>query len=154
IRIVGEAQAGSARYRAVATVTDAQKAAFNGLATPPPVLSQSVAVGISPPPSFTLRTDMPEIVFGKDLSATVKVSVARVGDFAEQIALAVQVPTPAQPPAAGLPVGVTAAVKPIAKGQNDVEIVFSATTQAPLGKFSVVLAGTGKKGNETVVQPI
>jgi hypothetical protein len=53
-----------------------------------------------------------------------------------------------------LPPGITAAVKPIAKGTNEIEISFAANAQAPLGQFSVVLIGTGKQGNNTVVQPI
>src|SRR5262249_2695778 len=51
-----------------------------------------------------------------------------------------------------LPGGVTAAVKPIDKDKNEIEIALSANAQAPLGEFNIVLAGTGKKGNDTVVQ--
>jgi hypothetical protein len=149
VRIAGTSQAGTVQYQAVATVTDAQKTAFSGLTTPPPFLSPSIAVGVNPPPLFVLKTDKPEIVFGKDLSATVKVISTRAEGFAEDIALAVL-----PPPPAGLPPGVTAAVKPIAKGTNEIEIVYSASAQAPLGQFSTVLTGTGKAGNNTSVQPI
>jgi hypothetical protein len=149
VRIAGTAQSGAVQYQAIATVTDAQKAAFNGLSVPPQFLSQSVAIGVNPPPLFALKTDKPEIVFGKDLSATVKLISTRQEGFAEDIALAV---LPAAP--AGLPPGVMAAVKPIAKGTNEIEIVFAANAQAPLGQFSAVLTGTGKQGNNTIVQPI
>jgi hypothetical protein len=149
VRIAGTAQSGTVQYQAEATLTDAQKAAFSGLSVPPPFLSQSVAVGVNPPPLFVLKTDKPEIIFGKDLSATVKLVSTRTEGFAEDIAVAV---LPAAP--AGLPPNVTAAVKPIAKGTNEVEIVFAANAQAPLGQFSAVLTGTGKQGNNTVVQPI
>jgi hypothetical protein len=149
VRISGTSQAGSAQYQAIATVTDAQKVAFSGLTTPPPFLSQSIAVGLNPAPLFVLKTSAPEVVFGKDLSATVKVLSTRAGDFMEDIALAVL-----PPPPAGLPPGVTATVKPIAKGTNEIEVVFAANAQAPLGQFSVVLTGTGKQGNNTSVQPI
>ncbi|MBI3865113.1 MAG: hypothetical protein HY290_24835, partial [Planctomycetia bacterium] len=71
--------------------------------------------------------------------------------FGEDIALAI---TPPAPQPGGLPPGVTAAVKPIAKGTNEIEISFAANAQAPLGQYSVVLIGTGKKGNDTIVQPI
>jgi hypothetical protein len=133
----------------VATVTDAQKAAFSGLTVPPPFLSHSVAIGVNPAPLFTLKTDKPEIVFGKDLSASVKLISTKVAGFDEEIAVAVL-----PPPPAGLPPGVTATVKPIAKGTNEVEIVFAANAQAPLGQFSAVLVGTGKQGNNSSVQPI
>lgn len=150
LKIAGTSLAGAVSYQAVATVTAAQKAAFSGLSAPPQFLSQGVAVGVNPAPLFVLKTDRPEIVFGKDLSATVKIVSTRVEGFAEDIALAV---TPVAP-APGLPPGVTAAVKPIAKGTNEIEISFAANAQAPLGQYSVVLIGTGKQGNNTIVQPI
>ena len=53
-----------------------------GLPTPPQALSQTVALAVNPAPLFVLKTDKPEIIFGKDLSASVKVQVARTGDFA------------------------------------------------------------------------
>jgi hypothetical protein len=150
LRIAATSQAGAVTYQAVATVTAAQKTAFSGLSAPPQFLSQNVAVGVNPAPLFVLKTERPEIVFGKDLSANVKVISTRAEGFAEDIVLAV---TPAAPQP-GLPPGVTAAVKPIAKGTNEIEISFAANAQAPLGQFSVVLIGTGKQGNNTVVQPI
>jgi hypothetical protein len=151
IRIAGTSQSGTTQYQAVATVTDAQKAEFNGLLSPPPALANLVALGVNPAPLFVLKTDRPEVIFGKDLSAIVKVQVTRTADFAEEIALALQ---PAPPAAGALPPGVTAALKPIAKGTNEIEIGFSANGQAPLGQFSVVLVGTGKKEKITAVQPI
>lgn len=149
VRIAGTSQAGTVQYQAVATVTDAQKVAFSGLPVPPQFLSQMVAVGVNPAPFFALKTDKPEIIFGKDLSATVKLISTRAEGFAEDIAVAVL-----PPPPAGLPPGVTATVKPIAKGTNEIEIVYAANAQAPLGQFSTVLTGTGKMGNSTIVQPI
>lgn len=148
LKIVGKSTQGDATFTAVATVSAAQRGAFSNLATPPQALSETVAVGINPAPLFTLKTDKPELVFGKDLSATIKVQAARMGDFAEEIAVAV---LPAQN---GLPPGITAAVKPVAKGTNEIDIVFAANAQAPLGEFYAVLQGTGKGGNVTAVQPI
>lgn len=148
LKIVGKSTQGAVTHQAIATVTAAQKGAFSALPVPPPALGETVAVGVTPAPLFVLKTDKPEIVFGKDLSATVKVISTRAGDFAEEIALAV---LPAQN---GLPPGVTAAVKPVPKGANEVDIVFAANNQAPLGQFSAVLLGTGKQGNVTGSQPI
>ena len=52
----------------------------------------------------------------------------------------------------GLPPGITAAVKPIEKDKNEIEIVFSANNKAPLGEFTGVLQGTIKHEKTTVVQ--
>jgi hypothetical protein len=150
LRIAGTSQAGTVTFQAVATVTAAQKAAFSGLSAPPQFLAQNVVAGVNPAPFFSLKTDKPEITFGKDLSANVKLITTRAEGFGEDIAIAV---TPAAP-LPGLPPGVTAAVKPIAKGTNEIEITFAANAQTELGQYSVVLIGTGKMGNNTLVQPI
>ncbi len=148
LQIVGVSQLGGADTKVLASAADVQKAAFNGLPWPPPILADQIAVGVAPAPLFALATNVPELVFGKDLSATVKVSATRTPNFAEEIALALL------PEKDALPAGVTAALKPIAKGTNDIEIVFTANNQAPLGQFSVVLNGTGKQGATAVAQPI
>lgn len=146
VKLQGKAKIGEADYTTDATVSAAQRVAFAGTPLTPQVVSKAVALGTNPQPFFVLRTEPPEIVFGKNLSATVKIKSIRAADFPEAITLAVE---PAQN---GLPAGVTAAVKPIDKDKNEIEIVFTANPQTPLGNFSGVLIGTGKKGNDTVVQ--
>lgn len=147
VKLVGKAKIGEVDYTSTATVNAAQRTAFAGTPLAPQVVSQAVALGLNPQPFFVLRTEPPEIVFGKNLTATVKIKSIRAADFPEAITLAVD------PPQNGLPAGITAAVKPIDKDKNEIEIVFTANAQAPLGNFSGVLQGTGKKGNDTVVQP-
>jgi len=146
VKVIGKAKIGEVEYTSQATVTAAQKAAFAATPRPPQVVSTAVALGTNPQPFFVLRTEPAEIVFGKNLSATVKIKSIRAADFPEAITLAVD------PPTNGLPAGITAAVKPIDKDKNEVEVVFTANAQAPLGNFSGVLIGTGKKGTETVIQ--
>jgi hypothetical protein len=148
LQIVGKTVLNGAEISAVASVADGYKATLFGMPYPPGNLVSTPVAGVTNAGLFTLSTATPEIVFGKDLSATAKVVVARVGDFAEEITIAVQ------PVQDGLPAGITAAVKPIPKGMNEVEIVFTANNGAPLGQFSAVLIGTGKKENTTTVQPI
>lgn len=150
-RIQGIGTEGTTEIKAIATVTESQKVAFSGLSSPPPALGTAVSVGVNPAPFFTLKTEPAEIVFGKDLTATVKVIATRADGFGEDITLAL---LPAQPPADQLPAGVTAALKPIAKGTNEIAITLTANNQAPLGAFGAAIAGTGKKGNDTVVQPV
>ncbi|MBI5759069.1 MAG: pre-peptidase C-terminal domain-containing protein [Planctomycetales bacterium] len=150
-RIQGTATVGTAEFKAIATVTEAQKVAFSGLSSPPPALGGAVTMGVNPAPLFTLKTEPAEIVFGKDLTATVKVVATRATGFAEDIALTL---LPAAPPAEQLPPGITAALKPIAKGTNEIAIVFTANNTAPLGAFSAAFAGTGKLAAVTAVQPV
>ena len=146
IKVLGKAKIGEVEFTSQATVSAAQRVAFAATPLPPQVVSTAVALGTNPQPFFVLRTEPAEIVFGKNLSATVKIKSIRAADFPEAITLAVE------PAANGLPAGITAAVKPIDKDKNEIEIVFTAAAAAPLGSFSGVLIGTGKKGNDTVVQ--
>jgi hypothetical protein len=148
LRIVGTTALNGQEVKSVASVTDVYKGVLGGNPFPPAWLEGRAFAGVAPAPLFTLANSAPEIIFGKDLSATVKIVATRKADFAEDIALAIQ---PAQD---GVPAGITPALKPIAKGTNEIEISFAANNGAPLGQFSVVLVGTGKAGNVTSVQPI
>jgi hypothetical protein len=148
VRIVGTAKIGKTEFKSQATITTAMKASTNQMPWPPQVLEHEIAVGVAPKPPFALAISQPVLEFARKLKATVKVTVTRQPKFDEAITLAV---TPAKN---GLPGGITAAVKPIAKGTNDVEITFSANDKAPLGQFTAVLTATHKKGKQTVVQTV
>lgn len=148
LKVTGTSTLGMATYTATATLADAQKVAFSGLPYPPPALTEKLALGVNPAPLFTLKTDPPALVFGKDLTATVKVVATRAAGFTEDIALTLL------PDKDQLPAGITAALKPIAKDTNEIAIVFTANAQAPLGQFTAAINGTGKKEAVTSVQPI
>lgn len=123
------------------------KARLANMRFPPASLSTSFAAAAAPAAALNWKVEPPEIVFGKELSAKVKLTVTRGEGIDEAVAIAVQ---PAQN---GLPAGITAAVKNIDKGANEVEIVFSANKDAPLGDFTAALLGTHKKGDKTVTVP-
>jgi hypothetical protein len=114
---------------------------------PPQILAEDVELAAAPKPPFVLRTEPASITFGRFLSAKVKIIAERQEGFDEPIALAVT------PEKAAVPDGIAPALKPIEKGQNEVEVVFSATDKAPLGEFTGVIVGTMKKGDANLVQP-
>ncbi|MBM3971018.1 MAG: hypothetical protein FJ302_14345 [Planctomycetes bacterium] len=147
-KIVGTASINNAEYKAVSSVSPALTALFAGLPWPPQNLTESFAVGVAPKMPISLTAEPAELVFGRDLSATVKIKVARQEKFDEAVTIAV---IPAAP--AGLPAGITAAVKPIAKGTNEIDVVFTANAQAPLGEFTVVLTGAINQNNVNTTQP-
>lgn len=147
-KIVGTAQINNAEFKSVSSVSPALTTLFAGLPWPPQNLTDSFAVGVSPKMPISLTSEPAELVFGKDLSATVKIKVARQEKFDEAVTIAV---IPVAP--AGLPAGITAAVKPIVKGTNEIDIVFTANAQAPLGEFTVVLTGAINQNNVNATQP-
>ena len=147
VEIVGSARIGENDYQSSATVTAALKTALAGMPYPPQVLANASALAVSPKPAFVLKTEPADIVFRRDLQATVKVTAERAEGFDEEITLALI------PEKKGLPDGITAAVKPIPKGKNEIEIVFSATAKAPMGGFTGVLTGTLTKDKKKNIQP-
>lgn len=149
-KVVGTAKINNADVTSVASVSPALTTLFSGLPWPPQNLTNSFAIGVAPKMPISLTAEPAELVFGKDLSATVKIKVARQEKFDEAVTIAV---TPAAPPGAGLPAGITAAVKPIAKGTNEIDIVFTANAQAPLGEFTAVLTGAINQNNVNTTQP-
>jgi hypothetical protein len=150
VSIVGRGKNGAEDFEVVASTEDALKAKFSALPWGPQNLSRQVAVGVSPKPQIRLRPEVGEVVFGKSLSATVKVIVDRDTGFDEAVTLVV---TP-DAKKGGLHPTITAAVKPIAKGTNEIAITFTATDKAPLGDFTAVMTGTIKQGKVTVVQTV
>ena len=146
ISIIGTARVGDADVVVPAEISGVLKARNNNMRWSPLFLSKSVAASSAPAPGFAWRAEPNVIVFGKDLSAKVKLIATRAAGFDEAVAVVV---TPAQN---GLPAGVTVAVKNIDKGQTEAEIVISANAQAALGDFTAALNGTLKQGDKTAVQ--
>jgi hypothetical protein len=148
VRIVGRAKIGAQDYESVASVETALKARFSAMLWPPRTLTGTVGLGVSPAAQIALKVETQDVVFGKSLTAKLKVTVTRAKGFNEAITLAV---TPAKK---GLPANVTVGLKPIPKDKNEVEITVTATDKAALGEFTAVLIGTIKQGKVTVVQPL
>ncbi len=148
VKILGTARIGDADVVATADVNGVLKARFANMRFPPAALATNVAASTMPANGLVLKVEPAEIVFGKDLSAKVKVIAERSQGLDEAVAIAV-LPAPSE-----LPAGVTAAVKNIDKGTGEAEIVFAANAQAALGDFTGYLQGTLKQGDKTVVQPV
>jgi hypothetical protein len=150
VTIVGRGKNGEEDFEVVAGTEEAQKAQFSALPWGPQNLDGQVVVGVAPKPQIRLRPEVGQVIFGQSLSATVKVLVDRDAGFDEAITLAV---TP-EAAKGGLPANVTVAVTPIAKGQNEAVITFTATDKAALGDFTAVMTGTIKQDKTTVVQTV
>lgn len=150
VNVVGRAKVGTEDIEILAGTEAALKTRMSAIPWGPQNLDGSMAIAIAPKPQIRLRPETGEVVFGKSLSATVKVLVDRDEGFDEAVTLAV---TP-DAKKGGLPANVTATVKPIAKGQKEAVVTFTATDKAPLGDFTAVLTGTIKQGKTTVVQTV
>ena len=146
IEIVGTARIGDADVVIPAEIGGVLKARNGNMRWAPSQLGEYLAAAAAPAPGFTWRAEPGEVVFGKDLSAKVRLIGTRAAGFEEAVAVAIA------PPQNGLPAGVTIAVKNIDKGQTEAEITISANNQAALGEFTAGLTGTLKQGDKTAVQ--
>ncbi|MGE3313902.1 MAG: hypothetical protein AB7O26_02215 [Planctomycetaceae bacterium] len=148
VRVVGVGKNGETAIQVAATVNDALKAQWNNMPWQPMALAESVAVGVGPKPNFTLKTEPAAVVFGRNLKTTFKVVAQRNAGFTEEIALAIT------PEKTGLPPGVTAEIKPIAKDANEAVVTLTANDKVPLGDFTGVFVATLKKDKDTHTQPV
>jgi hypothetical protein len=105
-----------------------------GLPYPPRTLDRQIGFAVTPKPPFTLaaRFDAPEFLRGGPASVTI--TATRDPGFAEEIALA----------ATGLPKNVTAALKAIPKGQNEVKGQLQIAANSAIGQFPITVTGAAK----------
>lgn len=148
IRILGTAKIGDVDVQSRASVAPAIVAANNGMPFTPPNIEKNFVASAAAKPAFALTAESQEIVFGQDLSTTVKIAAQRGENITEAIALALN------PPMGGLPAGLTATVNPIAKDTNEIVVTFAANNQVPLGDYTAVLVGTHSKDNVNIAQPV
>jgi hypothetical protein len=154
VRIVGTAKIGEAVVESSASISDALRSKFHAMPWPPQILADRAAVAVSPKAPFSLRTEPAKIVVKQKGKTSVKVIVERSSGFDEPITLALNPLPKGNPSKGGLPGGLTAVVKPIPKGKNEIEIVFSANDKAPIGEFTATLVATHKKAKATTTQSV
>lgn len=156
VRIVGTAKIGDRDVKVAADTERSLKTAFNNVAWAPQNLDEHVALAVGAKPAVRFRAEPSDVVFGPNLQANVKLIVDRNQGFDEVINFAVltQAAAPPVPAMGGLPANVTAELKPIAKGANEIEITLKATDKAALGDFTIAFNGTIKQGNQTVTETV
>lgn len=145
--IVGTAEVGGETLTAVASLHDHLKATMSNVPWPSRNLIHSYAAAVTTPAPVNLRIEPAEVIFGKNLSAKVKVIAERTEGWNADIALAIN------PAKNGIPGNITFNPQPIKKGTNEVELTISANDKAALGEFTIGLTGTIKKEKTTSVQP-
>ena len=141
VQLIGRAKIGEREFSAACDVEDALRTQWSATKLVPPTVSRDMVLGVAPANKLALRIEPTEVVFGRELKTTVKVIAERGEGIDEPIVLTTE------PAANALPAGITLALKPIDKGQNEVVLEFTSTDQAPLGPYTIVLVGTHTKAN-------
>jgi hypothetical protein len=138
LRVMARANIGGKEVSKAVLVRDVVKAALSGLPFPPPEMLTSVGVAVTDKPVFSLAVKLANADVIRGVPANVTVTATRSAGFAEEIPLT----------AFGLPANVTAAVKPIPKGANEVQFPLTAAANAGLGPLSFTFRGTTKSGGK------
>jgi hypothetical protein len=145
VRVIGTAEINGKNVVECADASEALVKDLNGLSLPPRDLTRTLAVAVTEKPFFTLEAKLDAPALGRATSLPITVLVKRADDFKEPITLALQ----------GLPPNIDLGNTPIEKDKNETKITLSAKNNAPLGGHSIVITGTGKRGDQqiTVVAP-
>jgi hypothetical protein len=132
--IQGKATVNGKVVTQLASVRTAVSQGLANLPLPPPSTFTSIGLAVTEKPPFALAAnfDAPSYMPGKP--ATLTVTVTRAPGFTAEIALS----------AAGLPPGVTAALKNIPANQNEVKVTLTLTPQAKVGQAALTIAGKAK----------
>jgi hypothetical protein len=136
-RVRGTATVGGQEVVRFAASTDLVKAALGGMPNPPVELLGGCAVAVVEKPPFTLKVtaDPPAVEKGK--AGKLRVEATRDG-FDADIPVAVLY----------VPPSVTAAAKPVPKGQTKAEIALTVAANAAVGAHPLVLRATAKVGGK------
>jgi hypothetical protein len=97
----------------------------------------------APAADFHLRLSLDTLSVNRGAEAKLKVTAERLGGFAEEIRLEL----------APLPAGVTVSPLVIAKGKNDVDLVFKAEANAPVTALPVLVRGLATIAEKEVARP-
>jgi hypothetical protein len=124
----------------VGSVAEPVKAALAGIPTPPPDLTATLAVAVTPPPPFGLSAKADKLSVPAGGSAKLAVDVSRVNGFEGEVTFA----------AAVAPANVTVKAKPAGKGSATAEVEVAAAGNAAVGAGQLVLRGTAKVGGREV----
>lgn len=124
----------------VASVADQVKASLAGIPTPPPELTATVAVAVTPavPFDLTVKADKSTVTAGGSLKLAV--TVGREKGFDGDVSFTT----------AAVPANVTVAAKPAGKGAVAAEVEVTAAGNAAVGPGLLVLRGTAKAGGRDV----
>ena len=119
-----------------ANINDLVKQSMAGLGFPPREMLNTIAVGVTDKPIFVLTPKLgsPDVLRG--MPVTIKIAAAKAMGFDDAITIT----------AVGLPPNVTAALKPLPKGSNEIELQITAAVNAPIGSFNVMFRGAAKSG--------
>ncbi len=145
IHIVGRADINGQIVERRASMAGVIRTRWSNVTILPPHLEQQAAVAVAPTQPLRLAFEPAEIVFGRELSTTVKVTAVRGEGQDQAITLAFV------PEADPLPAGVTFEIKNIEPGTNEVTLAISATPDVAIGPYTVVIQGTHAKDNVNTI---
>lgn len=141
IQIAGQAKIGETEFRTTASTLANLRKLFSGLAYPPAALDGSLGLGIGPvfADFFQLAVEPAPVLFSQAAGVgTLTIKTTKANGFDDPITLAVD----------GLPLGVTATVAPIPKGQAQAAIAIAGPGSLAEGDYTFRVIGTAAFQNQ------
>ena len=145
MRVRGTAKIDGKDVVRYATLTDIAKAALGGMPNPPQELLSDAAVAVVDKPAFEVKLTAESATVEKGKAGKVLVEVVRNAGADGDITLAVL----------HAPANVTAAVKPVPKGQTKADVPLTVAPAAAVGPSQLVIRATTKVGGKdyTITPP-
>ncbi|MBI3468089.1 MAG: PPC domain-containing protein, partial [Planctomycetes bacterium] len=140
IRIVGTAEINGQKVIEYADASEILVTGLNNLVWPPQNLTKVLGLAVTEKPFFTLEAKLDAAALGRGTALPITVAAKRADDFKEPITLAIQ----------GLPPNIDLGNAPIDKEKNESKLTLTAKNNAPLGIHSIVVTGTGKRGDQQI----
>lgn len=136
IKVQAKGNANGKEVVRLANVTDLVKQGMAALPFPPREMWTSIGVAVNDKPVFSIAAKGDKLQVVRGTPSNVTVVATRDKDVTGDITLT----------ALALPANVTATVKPIGKGTNDVTVQLTAAANAAPGDYTLFLRGTAKAG--------
>ena len=141
VRVIGTAEINGQKVVEDADCSEILSTSLANLPWPPRNLTSALGMAVTEKPFFTLDTKLDGPDLGRGTALSLTVTAKRADDFKDPITLAIQ----------GLPPNIDLGNKPIEKDQNQTQVTLTAKNNAPLGVHSIVITGTGKRGDQQIV---
>jgi hypothetical protein len=135
-QIQGKATINGKSVTKLASVRAIVSQGLSNLPLPPKNMLTSIGLAVTERPLFTLaaKLDAASYAPGKSTTLTMTIAATRVPGFTAEIALGTS----------ALPPGVTAMLKNIPAGQNEIKVSLTLTPQAQAGQTAVTITGKAK----------
>jgi len=149
VRIIGSATIDGSEFKSSVSIENQLRSRWSNVPILPGTLFDDVVLSSSPAVPLVMSRSAVEVQLPQNGKASLTITAVRGEKITEAITLTTL------PAKNAVPAGLGVALKPIAKGQNEIAIELTANDKVPVGPYSLVLQATHKldKTTTTAIVP-